>query len=196
MQVKVLVTQLCLTLCDPMDSSPPGSSVHGILQARILKWVAISCSRGSSWPRDQTQSPASPALASVFFTPVPPGKLNHSPLQVINPRLLENKECCFTVPMKRLVICQQHLLLSIYFFQLPPASSSHVPTLSWFPSPKWQACPLLPYVSLPNDIGAAFTFLTPATNTEPDTQGSGSTWKVKRRWNHLNVLFPCFSFEI
>ena len=49
------VAQLCLTLCDPMDWSPPGSSVHGILQARILEWVAISFSRGSSWPRDRTQ---------------------------------------------------------------------------------------------------------------------------------------------
>ena len=48
------VTQLCLTLCDPVDCSPPGSSVHGILQARILEWVAISFSRGSSRPRDQT----------------------------------------------------------------------------------------------------------------------------------------------
>ena len=37
----MLVTQLCLTLCDPMDCSPPGSSVHGIFQARILEWVAI-----------------------------------------------------------------------------------------------------------------------------------------------------------
>ena len=39
-EVKVLVAQLCLTLCDPMDYSPPGSSVHGILRARILEWVA------------------------------------------------------------------------------------------------------------------------------------------------------------
>ena len=51
----MLVTQLCLTLCDPMDCNPPGSSVHGILQARILERVAISFSRGSSWPRDRTQ---------------------------------------------------------------------------------------------------------------------------------------------
>ena len=49
------VTELCLTLCDPMDCSPPGSSVHGILQARILEWVAIPFSRGSSGPRDRTQ---------------------------------------------------------------------------------------------------------------------------------------------
>ena len=47
---KVLVTQSCPTLCDPMGCSPPGSSDHVILQARILEWVAISYSRGSSWP--------------------------------------------------------------------------------------------------------------------------------------------------
>ena len=49
------VAQSCPTLFDPVDCSLPGSSVHGILQARILEWVAISFSRGSSWPRDQTQ---------------------------------------------------------------------------------------------------------------------------------------------
>ena len=48
------VAQSCLTLCDPMDCSPPGSSIHGIFQARILEWAAISFSRGSSRPRDQT----------------------------------------------------------------------------------------------------------------------------------------------
>ena len=49
------VAKSCLTLCDPMDYSPPGSSVYGILPARILEWVAIFSSRGSSWPRDQTR---------------------------------------------------------------------------------------------------------------------------------------------
>ena len=49
------VAQSCPTLCDPVDCSPPGSSVHGILQARVLEWVAISFSRGSSRPRDRTQ---------------------------------------------------------------------------------------------------------------------------------------------
>ena len=51
------VAQSCPTLHDPVDCSPPGSSVHGILQARILEWVAISFSRGSSQPRDQTGGP-------------------------------------------------------------------------------------------------------------------------------------------
>ena len=49
------VAQSCPTLCDPVDCSPPSSSVHGILQARVLEWVAISFSRGFSWPRDRTQ---------------------------------------------------------------------------------------------------------------------------------------------
>ena len=48
------VTQSCLTLCDPMDYSPPGSSVLGIFQAIVLEWIAISFSRGSSRPRDRT----------------------------------------------------------------------------------------------------------------------------------------------
>ena len=49
------VTQSCPTLCDPMVCSLPGSSLHGILQARVLEWIAISFSRGSSWPRDRTR---------------------------------------------------------------------------------------------------------------------------------------------
>ena len=68
------VTQSCPTLCDPMGCSPPGSLVHGNPQARILEWVAISFSRGSSWPRDWTQSPTSPALAGWFLPTEAPGK--------------------------------------------------------------------------------------------------------------------------
>ena len=49
------VAQSCPTLCDPMDGSLPGSSIHGVFQARILEWFAISFSRGSSQPRDRTQ---------------------------------------------------------------------------------------------------------------------------------------------
>ena len=62
---KVKVTQSCPTLCDLMDCSPLGSSVHGILQARILKWVAIPFSRGSSRPRNWTQVSC---IAGRFFT--------------------------------------------------------------------------------------------------------------------------------
>ena len=64
-KMKVLVAQLCLTLCDPMDCIPPDSSVHGILQARILEWIAILFSRGSSWSRDQTKISC---IVGRFFT--------------------------------------------------------------------------------------------------------------------------------
>ena len=58
-------------LCDPMDCSLPGSSLHGIFQARILKWVAISFSRGSSWSRDGTRISC---IGGRFFTTQLPGK--------------------------------------------------------------------------------------------------------------------------
>ena len=63
--MEVLVTRSCLALCDPMDCSLPGSSVHGILQARILEWVAMPFSRGSSWPRNWTQVSR---IGGRFFT--------------------------------------------------------------------------------------------------------------------------------
>ena len=66
------VSQLCPALCDPMDCSPPDSSIHGILQTRILEGVAIPFSRGSSWSRDWTWSPA--LQADSLLTELP-GKL-------------------------------------------------------------------------------------------------------------------------
>ena len=65
--------QSSLTLCNPMDCSPPGSSVHGILQARILEWAAISSFRGSSQPRDQTCFLCGSCIAGRFSTAEPPG---------------------------------------------------------------------------------------------------------------------------
>ena len=61
-------TPSCPTLCDPMDCSQPGSSLHGIFQRRILKQVVISSSRWSSQPRDQTCVPCNSCLADRFFT--------------------------------------------------------------------------------------------------------------------------------
>ena len=63
--VCVFVPQSCLTLCYPVDYSPPGSSVHGFLQAGILECAAISFSRGSSWPRGLTQVSY---ISGGFFT--------------------------------------------------------------------------------------------------------------------------------
>ena len=61
-------TQSCPGLCDLMDYSLPGISVHGTFQARILKWASMLCSRGSSRPRDQTRVLVCPALVGRFFT--------------------------------------------------------------------------------------------------------------------------------
>ena len=75
MYVLCSAVQLCLTLCNPSDCSPPGSSVHGIFQARILEWVAISYSPGDlPDPGIETASLAFPALAGGFFITVSLGK--------------------------------------------------------------------------------------------------------------------------
>ena len=64
----------CVWLCDPMDCSPSGFSVHAVFQARMLEWVAISSSRGSSWPRDRTHVSCLSFTAGEFFTSEPQGK--------------------------------------------------------------------------------------------------------------------------
>ena len=69
--VGVLVAQSCPTLCESMDCSPLGSSVHGTFQARILEWVTMPSSRGSSQDRDQ---PCVSCIAGGFFTTEPLGK--------------------------------------------------------------------------------------------------------------------------
>ena len=68
----MLVAQLCPTLCDLMDCSPPGSSIHGILQARILKWVVLFFSRGSSLPRDRTRASC---IVADYLPSEPIGKI-------------------------------------------------------------------------------------------------------------------------
>ena len=64
--------QSCPTLSDPMDCSPPGSSVHGILQARILEWIAMPFSRGSSRSRDRTCTSCDYFIVGGLFTAEPP----------------------------------------------------------------------------------------------------------------------------
>ena len=76
MKVRALVTQACPTLWDPMDCSPPGSSVHWIVQARILEWVAIPFSGGSFRPRDRTEVSRT---AGRFFTFWATGEANIFP---------------------------------------------------------------------------------------------------------------------
>ena len=70
----LLSVSVLSTLCNPMGCDPPDSSVHGILQASILEWVAISFSRGSSWSRNWTHVSCGFWIARKFFTTEPPGK--------------------------------------------------------------------------------------------------------------------------
>ena len=70
----ILVIQPCLTLCDPIECHPPASSIHGIFQARILEWVAISSSRGTFQSRDQTYVSCVSCITGRFFSAEPPGK--------------------------------------------------------------------------------------------------------------------------
>ena len=78
-----MCAQSCPTLCNPLDHSPSGCSVHGIFQARILEWVATSSSRGSSQPRDCT---CISCVSCIFFTTEPPEK---PPLPSIYPKELK-----------------------------------------------------------------------------------------------------------
>ena len=80
MKVKVLVTQSCPTRSDPMDGSLPGSSVQGILQARILEWVAFP-SLGDLL--NQGIEPVSPALAGGFFLAEPPLEIPYFSMKII-----------------------------------------------------------------------------------------------------------------
>ena len=87
--MEVLVAQSCLTPWDPMDCTPPGSSVCGILQARILEWVAISLPRGSSWPRDRTWVSC---IAGRFFTIWATREALCNSRCILNKLLIRNKE--------------------------------------------------------------------------------------------------------
>ena len=66
--MSALVTQLCLTLCDPMDCSPPGSSVHGVLLERVLEWVAVLFPRDLPNPRDRTRVSREYLYITMDFT--------------------------------------------------------------------------------------------------------------------------------
>ena len=102
-----LAAQLCFTLCDPVDCSPPGSSVHGILQASILEWVPIPFSRGFSGSRDQTHVSCT---AGRFFTTEPPGSLQRKEtnmeIQYLNVVINDNQK------ILSFIICLIDLILT------------------------------------------------------------------------------------
>ena len=132
--------QSCLTLCDPVDCSPPGSSVCGILQARILEWVAMpSSSRGSSQPRDQTQVSylLLPALAGGFFSTT-------SEVAQSCPTLCGPTDCstpgfpvlhplpeCAQIPSDQLDLCRPLVLLPSIFPSIRVFSKQSTLCIRW-----------------------------------------------------------------
>ena len=109
----VKVAESSLVLCDPMDCNLPGSSVHGILQASVLEWVAIFFSRRSSWPRDQTQVSC---IAGRFF---------------IIWATREAEECWWTIPFMWLSKMSLHPLPSYYPYKFSSHTAWQLPS---FPS--------------------------------------------------------------
>ena len=79
-----MLAQSCLTLCDPMDCSPSGSSVHGIFQAKILEWVATCSSRGSSPARNQIHVSCVSCIGRHILTVEPPGKPHSKKNNLLN----------------------------------------------------------------------------------------------------------------
>ena len=135
-KVKIsLVAQSSPTLCNPMDCSLPGSSVHGIFQARTLEWVAISFSRGSSRPRDRTQVSHIVgftvwATREVWGTP--------NPFLPVNPQIKEFKtiQCLrgWTIPSLQSLIsdwsCPSMLQVSYYILCLQRLALGEIPETS------------------------------------------------------------------
>ena len=114
MCVKLL--QSCPNLCDPMDCSPTGSSVHGILQARILKWIAISSSRGSSWPRDQTHISYVSCIGRLVLSPLVPSGKHKVGGKIIKRAKKQEKDLYYEENTRCGVkTAQIHILISAYF---------------------------------------------------------------------------------
>ena len=122
--------QSCPTLCDPVDWSPPGSSVLGILQARILEWVAMPSSRGSSLPRDRTWVSCVFCCAGRFFTAE---QQRNPPICISVPRNFKFLFPTFLLRFKLLFqISAHHTQLDIsclsMFLQTSQMESTHFPT--------------------------------------------------------------------
>ena len=122
----LLLVQSCPTLWDPINYSLPSSSVHGILQARILEWVAISFSRGSSWPRNRTQVSCIAGryftiLAIVCVSGLPSGHFSLCIVASWLPHLVQSVGCLylhFEDPYFRLQSLLEGSLLCVEFWSL------------------------------------------------------------------------------
>ena len=131
-----LVTESCLTR-DPMDCSPPGSSVHGIFQARVLEWAAISFSRGSSQPRDQIQVSCTAhssvqSLSHIQLFATSWTAAHQASLFITNSqRLLKLLFIESVMPSNNLILCHPLLLLLSIFPSIKVFSSESALHIRW-----------------------------------------------------------------
>ena len=193
LSVNVLVAQSCPTLCNPMNCSLPGFTVHGILQERILEWVAISSSRGSSWPRDRTQVSF---IAGRFFT-VSDTRQSQMNMGSSQPRDWNHVSHVFCAGRKVLYhwchlgspICIECLLNSRY--QQAPCMHYHidfpyfemrVPGGSLFQKKRNNQCNDL-------EVGEHLSFLGGGGRANPLT---GHPWWLRRQRNCLQCSRPRF----
>ena len=109
------IAQSCPTLCDRMDCSLPGFSVHGIFQARVLEWVAISFSRRSSWSRDQTQVSC---IAGRCFTLWASGETPKMPLSLVIKHNITDISHWSHWPYIPLNVCVENVTLSLWALHL------------------------------------------------------------------------------
>ena len=134
---------MCLALCDPIDCSPPGSFVHGILQARVLEWVSISSSRGSSQPRDQTH------VSSGFFIGRQIFFLSFFFFFFLKDNYF-TEFCCF---QSNLSMNQPYVYIYSLSFEAPSCLPPHPTCPGWYRAPVWVS-----WATQQIPIGYLFTF--------------------------------------
>ena len=176
--------QSCLTLCNPMDCSPPASSVHAILQARMLEWVAVPSSRGSSRPRDGNWVSCGSCTAAKLFIAERPESPNTSRYNI---KLWDIPMTEFYAGIKRRTIKRMYQYKNIYVYlnfssvqsscsvvsdSLPPHESQHarppcpLPTPGVHPNPRpssrWChsaiSSSVIPLSSCPHSLPASESF--------------------------------------
>ena len=118
--------QSCLTLCDPIDGSPPGSAFPGILQARTLEWVAISFSNAWKWKMKSEVAQPCPTLSDPMDCS-PPGSSFHGSFQA---RVLEWSAIAFSVPRSKNLLTSWLQSSSAVILEPPKIKSDTVSTVS------------------------------------------------------------------
>ena len=121
--------QLCLTLCDLLDCSPTGSSVHGTLQAKILKWVVMPSSRGSSWSRDWAQGSCTAGRFLTVWATGKPGFQVYLPSKPLHLAQLQLVSCDVLYkqmgPLSVGPVCWAHLAVVLISHQSCTCRSLH-----------------------------------------------------------------------